>query len=259
MIASALIGPNLLDPRKWVGLAWHDIVQSYRRTILGPFWLTLNMAIFAVAMTLIYGALFSVKPGEYSAYIVCSMMVWWWIMGILNEGGAVFLTYAQFIHATPFDKSTFVWSMAVRQLISLLHHSIVYALMIPFGLVHLNWYTLMAIPATILLFLWSVPIIAVLAILFVRYRDVQRFVGAGTIILMMVTPIFWKADMIKGWRTFIIEYNPLYYAIEVLRLPLLGKPLPPLILFTAIGLTVATWILGGWFYRRYQRYVVFWL
>jgi ABC-type polysaccharide/polyol phosphate export permease len=259
MSTFALVTPELRNPRKWVGLAWHDVVQSYRRTLLGPFWLSLNMAIFALAMTLVYAAIFSVPTGEYSIYIVCSMMVWWWIMGILNEGGSTFLMYAQFIQSTPVDKSTFIWSMAVRQLIALLHHSIIYFAMIPFGLVTLNWNILLAVPAGALLFIWSVPVIAVLAILFVRYRDLQRFVSSATVVLMMVTPIFWKADMISGWRTLMIHFNPVYYAVELIRLPLLGKPVPLNIWLTVLGLTIFSWLFGGWFYQRYQRYIVFWV
>lgn len=255
----SLVGPEVYDVSKWVRLAWHDTIQMYRRTLFGPFWLTLNMAIFAFAMTLIYSAVFQTPPGEYSVYIVCSMMVWWWVLGVLNEGGAVFLTYANFIQAKTCDKTMFVWSMGARQLIALIHHSAIYFILIIVGLLDLSWYMLLVIPMGLLLFLWTVPIISILAILSVRFRDIQRLIGAAAIILMMVTPIFWKPGMVEGWRTLIFELNPVYYAVEGLRRPLLGEPVPMDIFVPLVILIAGTWVFANWFYRRYERHVIFWL
>ena len=38
----------------WVRLGWHDILYRYRRSLLGPFWLTANTAITVVALGVVY-------------------------------------------------------------------------------------------------------------------------------------------------------------------------------------------------------------
>lgn len=59
LFKDTLLAP-LAQPSIWISLAWTDVVQSYRRTVLGPLWITASMVIFSLAMTLVYGALFGV-------------------------------------------------------------------------------------------------------------------------------------------------------------------------------------------------------
>jgi ABC-type polysaccharide/polyol phosphate export permease len=42
----------------WSMLGWNDIHQRYRRSALGPFWITISMAIFIVLLGFIYSKLF---------------------------------------------------------------------------------------------------------------------------------------------------------------------------------------------------------
>ena len=247
------------NPRLWAGLAWMDVVQSYRRTMLGPAWITVNLIIFTVAMTLVYGALFSVPTGEYAAFLVCGMIGWLWIAALLQEVGNTFLNYSHFIKSTAIDKTFFIWAAVYKQAIIFAHHMIVYAALVILGVVPFTIYSLAVIPVIIVMFLISIPFTAVAAILFARYRDLSRLVSSTIIVLMMVTPIFWQPNMLTGWRLQFIYFNPLYYVVEFIRTPLLGKPLDPFIVAVVLGMGALFWIVGAGVYRRYQKYVVFWL
>ena len=255
--------PLLLAPlihwRAWVGLGWSDVVQSYRRTMLGPFWITMNLVIFTTAMTLVYGALFGVAARDYAGYVVCGMMAWLWTSSLLSEVGNTFIAYASYIKSMPVDKSIFVWATVFKLLVTFAHNMMIFPILVLFGIVHLSVYTLLAIPALAVLFLLSIPVTAVSAILFARYRDLPRLIGSSTIIVMMMTPIFWKPEMMKGWRTAFVYLNPIHYVIEFVRRPLLGEPIGSLELAVVLGMTVLLWVLAAFVYRRYQSYVVFWV
>ena len=43
----------------WLFLGWQDIKQKYRRSVLGPFWITIATGTTAVAMGLLYSKLFN--------------------------------------------------------------------------------------------------------------------------------------------------------------------------------------------------------
>ncbi len=236
-----------------------DIVQSYRRTFLGPLWITLNLIIFAIAMTFVYGALFAMPTREYAAYIVCGMMLWLWISALLTEVGQTFMNYAHFLKGSLIDKSMFIWTAAFRQVIIFAHHLLVYIALILLGVITPTIYTLFAFPAVAVLFLMSIPIIALAAILFARYRDLPRLVSSIIVVLMLITPIFWEPSMMTGWRTLLIDYNPIYYLIEFVRRPLLGQQPDPLIVTVVLGMTLVLWLAGSLLYRRYERYVIFWI
>jgi ABC-2 type transport system permease protein/lipopolysaccharide transport system permease protein len=256
---SPLIAGPLKRPEVWMNLAWGDTVQSYRRTMLGPFWITMNLVIFAAAITLIMGSLFKVPMETYAGYVLCGMIAWMWISAMLNDVGNTFITYSQFVKSVPIDKSHFIWAAVAKQLIVLGHQLIVYAAMVLIGFVQPTMWTLLALPALALLFLMSIPFAAGAAILFTRYRDLPRLIGGSIIIIMMMTPIFWKPDMISGWRSAFVYLNPFYYVIDLVRSPLLGQPLSLLTIAVTLSLTAFLWAVGAGFYSRYQRYVVFWV
>ncbi len=254
-----LIVAPLRHWRAWVGLGWSDVVQSYRRTMLGPFWITMNLVIFTTAMTLVYAALFGVPAGEYAGYVVCGMMAWLWVASLLSEVGNTFISNASYIQSMPVDKSIFVWATVFKLLVTFAHNMVVFPILVVAGIVHLSAYTLLIFPALAVMFLLSIPLTAVASVLFARYRDLPRLVGSTVIIILMMTPIFWQPQMMTGWRKAVVYFNPVHYLIEFIRQPLLGKPMGSLDVAVVLGITAFFWILAALVYRRYQSYVVFWV
>src|SRR3990167_7170629 len=51
--------------RIWLMLAYQDIKLRYRRSVLGPFWITMSMAITVYSMGYLYGHLFHIPIQEY--------------------------------------------------------------------------------------------------------------------------------------------------------------------------------------------------
>ena len=236
-----------------------DTVQSYRRTMLGPVWITLSLIVFTAAMTLVYGALFAVPTREYAAYLLCGMIVWLWVSALLTEVGNTFINSSQLLKSSTIDKSIFVWAAVHKQAIILAHHFVIYAALVALQVIQLSVYTLLAVPALVILYLLSIPVTAMAVILFCRYRDLPRLVGSSIVVVMMITPIFWQANMITGWKTVIVHFNPVYHLVEFVRAPLLGQLPAPSSVWVVMGMTAGFWILGSALYRRYEKYVVFWL
>jgi len=60
----------------WSMLAWQEILQRYRRSVIGPFWLTLSAGVMVAAMGPLYGKLFGQTLDTYFAYLARSIVVW---------------------------------------------------------------------------------------------------------------------------------------------------------------------------------------
>jgi lipopolysaccharide transport system permease protein len=101
----------------------------------------------------------------------------------------------------------------------------------------------------------------ILAILCVRFRDIQQVVASIITIGFLVTPVIWHRSLLleHGPRSLIVHLNPFAHMIEVLRAPLM-KEVPTLesyaflLVTTLIGFPCAAYL-----YRRYITRVVFWL
>ena len=75
----------------WGRLGWNDILQRYRRSVLGPLWLTISMAVLIGALGLLYAKLFKVDIAEYIPFLAIGFVLWQLISGILLDGCNVFV------------------------------------------------------------------------------------------------------------------------------------------------------------------------
>ena len=77
------IRDGLANWRLWSMLGWNDIHQRYRRSALGPFWITISMAIFIVLLGFIYSKLFHQDIAVYLPYIAMGLITWGFISGTI--------------------------------------------------------------------------------------------------------------------------------------------------------------------------------
>src|SRR3984957_6061569 len=70
---------GLMNWQLWSMLGWNDIRQRYRRSALGPFWITISMAIFIVLLGFIYSKLFHQDIAVYLPYIAMGLITWGFI------------------------------------------------------------------------------------------------------------------------------------------------------------------------------------
>src|SRR5215213_1303597 len=75
----------------WGHLAWQDIRQRYRRSVLGPIWITISMAVTAVALGVLYVGLVQDDLSLQLPYILVGFRVWAFIAGCISEGSHVLM------------------------------------------------------------------------------------------------------------------------------------------------------------------------
>jgi ABC-type polysaccharide/polyol phosphate export permease len=91
-----------------------------------------------------------------------------------------------------------------------------------------------------------------------RYRDVPQLVGNLVQVMMFVTPVFWYSQQL-GARAKIIDFNPLFHLIDVIRSPLLGKA-PSLLSYEVnLAMAIIGWSVTMYVYARFRRRIPYWL
>src|SRR3954464_16009608 len=84
------IAQGLANWQLWSMLGWNDIHQRYRRSALGPFWITISMAIFVVMLGFIYSKLFHQELAVFLPYIAMGLITWGFISGTAAEACTAF-------------------------------------------------------------------------------------------------------------------------------------------------------------------------
>ncbi|MDA9405745.1 hypothetical protein XH80_02850 [Bradyrhizobium sp. CCBAU 45384] len=97
----------------------------------------------------------------------------------------------------------------------------------------------------------------VLGFICARYRDVELIVRNLMQLAFFLTPVFWNYRQITSNRQFLVEYNVLFYFIEIIRDPLLGQVPPLWHYLTVLGFTVAGYGLAFFVYRRMRAHLAF--
>lgn len=247
------------DWRLWSMLGWHDIRQRYRRSVLGPFWLTLSMAVLVVSLTAIYGSLLMQEMRNYLPFISIGLALWGFLAAVLTDSCHSFLAMENLVKNIRIPLSTHVLRVLWRNVIILGHNIVIYIVVALIFAVWPGWVGLLAIPGFALVLLNTLWISLLLGTICVRFRDVPPIVASLAQLLFFVSPVMWKAEMIMGDRRWMVEINPIFHLIEVVRMPLLGQ-VPAwtswlgVSVFAALGWT-ATFLL----YARFRHRIPYWL
>lgn len=241
-------------------LGWSDILSRYRRSVIGPFWLTISMGVMISCIGLVFGGLFNTPMGDYFPFLAAGLILWTFIVGTLNDGCLGFISAEGIIKQLPVPLFVYVIRVVWRNLLMLAHH----ILILPLVLVILGWsfspITLLVIPALILVLLFLSSLVFLLAIVCARYRDLPQIVANVLQVGFYLTPIIWMPALLpKRLGSLILDWNPFYHLVELLRAPLLAS-VPTLTSWLVVALiTILGWSLTLLLISRTKHRIVYWL
>ncbi|NJO33348.1 MAG: ABC transporter permease [Rhodospirillales bacterium] len=245
--------------RLWMAFGVADIRGRYRRTVIGPFWTTINLGVMVVAVSAIYGQLFGRAPPNYFAFVAIGLVVWQFMSTLLVESCSAFLHAAALLrnHTTP--RFAQVLRVFWRNTVTLAHQLVIVliALLISDakpGVMMVALSFVGFILASINL-LWAGLLLALFS---ARFQDIPPLVLGIMQLLFLVTPVFWSPEMLP-MRLTILEANPIYHLIEVVRGPLLSQS-PSAIswIVVSVGAIAGTAITLA-IYRRYHWRIAYWV
>jgi ABC-2 type transport system permease protein len=242
----------------WMTLGLHDVRQRYRRSKLGPFWITLSMAIMVLALGLLYGQIFGQDLHDYLPFLAAGFVIWGMIASLINDGCQSFILAEGMIRQLNAPLSIYAYRGLWSTLIAFAHNIWVFlAVALWFG-VDLNW-TLLWVPVALLALLLNGFWIALfLGVLSARFRDVPLIVGSVVQVLFFITPVIWKPEMLPG-RALWLDLNPFYHLVEIMRAPLLGQTPALGNWLTVLAITVGGWAVALFFYSAYRWRVAYWV
>ena len=216
--------------RIWLMLAYQDIKLRYRRSVLGPFWITISMAITVYSMGYLYSHLFRINFNDYFPYLVG---------GILG------------------------WSLvAARNTIIFFHHLliIVPAVMIFHATAKTSGYLLMMlIPGLLLIYINAFCYGIVIAMIGTRFRDVPQIIKSFISVVFFVTPVIWNPDLLPADKRFFISLNPFYSFIELIRAPLTGHFMTPFQLIMVTVITLIGIFASYLLFSAHRARIVYWI
>ena len=243
----------------WWALSRQSIKISYRRTTLGPIWITIQQLAFIVGISLLYSQLFKLKSADMVPLVAFGISFWGLLTSYITGASSNFIQQSQAISSSTLPMSFYVFSTVSQQLLNFLHSAIV---LIPFAFLFgtaPRIICIITVPLSIAfavlngfsLGLWLGP-------LSVRYRDVSVSIPIFLQLAFFLSPIFWSPSLL-GDRKWIVNYNPIAWMIETFRSPILGGPIQLELWIRLAMLTVANLIVGITVLSRVRNKISYWI
>ncbi|MGV9670676.1 MULTISPECIES: galactan export ABC transporter permease subunit Wzm/RfbD [unclassified Gordonia (in: high G+C Gram-positive bacteria)] len=248
----------------WLHLGWQDIKQRYRRSVLGPLWITIATGVTAVAMGLLYGELFHMDIKTFLPYVTLGFIFWNFIQNSILEGAEVFAKNEGLIKQLPAPVSVHVYRMVWRQLIIFAHNIVIYIVILIVFPQPINWTVVLVIPAIILYVINGVWVSIVFGILSTRFRDIGQLLTTAVQLVFFMTPIIWTTQSLsqvggENPRLRLVELNPMYHYLDIARGPLLGQSVAFYHWAIVIGCTAIGWLAALAVMRNYRARVAYWV
>jgi ABC-2 type transport system permease protein len=303
-VEPAIVPPDMAPPRSlsrafddllrgararelWGHLAWQDIKQRYRRSTIGPLWITVGMAVTALALGLVNSALFGTSIATLLPSITTGLILWNFINGCIVDGAEAFISNDGLITQLPAPLSVYVFRTVWRQTLYFAHNLVVYVLVLlvflgsidhpyrvvdqPGTVLHpgLSWSILAAIPAMFMIMLNGTWVVLLFGVVATRFRDIPPVIQSFITMLFYATPIMWSMDQVlaanagrTGPGSFavdILKLNPVYHFVEIIRAPLIGQAQSWTHWAVVGGITVVGWTLALLVLRNYRARVPYWV
>ncbi len=242
-------------------LAWQDIRQAYRRSAVGPFWLTIGMAVQIVTMGLVFGLIFKTELRDYLPFLATSIILWGLISTTIIEGCMTFISAEAIIKQLRVPHFQHVFRVVWRNVVTAGHNVIILPLVFLFFLIAPKVSMISVFPGLLILILNLTWVVWLLGIMSARYRDMPPIVTSVMTIAFYLTPIMWYPKLIENdsLAHLLLGLNPFYHWVQIVRLPILGQW--PTIENWSLALLSAGvgWLVTGVVYKKYKNMIAYWV
>jgi ABC-type polysaccharide/polyol phosphate export permease len=241
-------------------LGFQDLKQAYRRSALGPFWITIGMTVQIATMAAVFGTIFKVDLQTYLPFLAVGIGIWTVISGILNEGCLSFIASEGIIRQLPIPLFVFILRNLWKNILIFMHHFVVVLLVLIFCGVEITWATPLAFLGFLILVGNLTWLAYFLATISARFRDFPPIIGSLLTVAFYVTPVMWFPTLLPpDVAHLLLGLNPLYHLIQVFRMPLLGQ-FPTIENWVISGLIFFVGLIASKFlYARTKHRIAFWV
>lgn len=249
---------SLLSHEQWLYMAVQDIKLRYRRSMIGPWWVTISTGIMVMILGFLWSHIFGSNIQDYLPFFAVGFVIWGWMSSQILDASGGFFQFQGMIKQLKLPFPIFTLRLNVRQLIILVHNSVIIALVLILTGKGLSLVNFIVIPNLILIQMNITLLSIVITIFCSRYQDMTQVINVGTQIIFFFTPILWQVDTLKN-KIYLAELNPIYHWIEMIRAPLLGYFPTTNNYLWSISSFIFLLLMSTYYLGRYRSRIAYWL
>ena len=242
----------------WLYLAISDIRRKYARTSVGYFWSIFNPILFITIVGACYSMIFNTPVSVLVPHLSISYFTWQFVTSCINESAPLIHSHGIILKTSRITAPMLMLRTIARNLIIFLQNVILSVLIIAY-FQGLPVYVELSIVGIFLILLAITPLCFIIALFTSRYHDIEQIIQSVLLIVFFVTPILWLPSMLKPEQMWLVNWNPVFYFLELVRGPMLGT-WPPLISYiVAVGMSASLTLAAFVLYSRVRPRLAHWI
>ncbi|MCP3372092.1 glycosyltransferase [Bradyrhizobium cajani] len=238
-------------------LAWSDMRHRYVRSLLGPFWMSLQMAIVVAVLGSVIGQMSNADVLSRLPMLALSMTAWTFLNSVVLDATTALQNSASLIRDRALPPVIFLLQCTFRQALFALHNAcvplVLWLALTPHDLSH----ALAALPGLVLFVVCTFALSLVLGAMATRYRDLKPIIESTLMLAFLASPIIWSSEMINH-RSTVMRINPLTHLFAVWREPLAGGHVDPVSIIYVL-VVLALLICASVLTLAHLRKAAFWI
>jgi lipopolysaccharide transport system permease protein len=234
--------------------------DTYQRSTLGPFWMTIALGVQIVAIGLVFGLLFGVDLTVFLPFLAISLTLWGFVVSSVSDSTGAYIQSQQIVKQMYVPSFFPVVRVLSKNLITFGHNlGIIVIVMVVFGIVP-TLSTLWFVPGLALVTAVIYVVSTVSATVSARFRDIPPIISSVLTLSFYLTPIIWMPDSLPAeFRNIVLTWNPFYHLMELIRSPILGSAPSGLNWGFSLGIFAVLGLFAWWVSRKYSWKIVYWL
>lgn len=238
----------------------NDTIKRYARTKLGQFWLALSLAIQITTVGIVWSFLFKVNIHEYLPYLACSQLFWVFMFGVIENGTNIYINSSNYINSLNLHKLVYINSVFVKNITVLLHNLPVVLLVLIILNIKISFYSIIiSLIGLTLTITFLFPIIIILSIFALRFRDIPNLVFSIMNILFYLTPVMWNISFLPEKVSKIIILNPFAVFLALSRDAILNIPIPNMYWGVAIIYIIISFSIASVVFKKLMNRISYWI
>ena len=219
-------------------LAWSDMRHRYVRSLLGPFWMSIQMAIMVAVLGSVIGHFSNASAVARLPMLALSLTAWTFLNSVVLDATTALQNSASLIKDRALPPVIFLLQCVFRQGLFALHNAcvplILWLVLAPkeFG------GAVVALPGLAVFIVCTLGLSLVLGAMATRFRDLKPIIESSLTLAFLSSPIIWSPEMINQASS-VMRLNPLTHLFAIWREPLAtGHIAMPSVTYVLAGLSV---------------------
>jgi lipopolysaccharide transport system permease protein len=246
----------------WTHLAMSDLRSRWRRSYFGMLWSMIQPLGMTLLLSLVFSKIFHNDISVYAPYILSGMLIWDFIIASSSGGSLAFVQSDAYIKQCSHPLAIYTLRIVLSNLVIFLMASIVliiWVLVVMPQNCNISWIAALSIFPAVVFISW--PLGTILAYFGARFRDIPHLLGIIFQAVWFISPVYFEAKTFKNSELHgLVDYNPVYHLLELVRAPLLNGKFPTAqnymyVIYTAIFLIILACLIG---YKQ-EKKVIFYL